>query len=312
MSKYLDIVNWTEIDLDNLPSKETDEYEYKSSLIQKSKDYKEKLKEKIQKAASAFWNSGGGYFIVGYDEDTGIDGGIPPKMGKQGLPDWVDTIVHAVEPVGQYKTQLIEPNSKTSLIQAGNIVLVIGFAESHNLPHMASDNRYYIRAGAHSVPAKHFIVEALRAQRNVTKPMLFGNIRPSILRPDIFDFTISAVNNVPAINIIFTIHELPQQLARTLGTHFPMTVPMIDINTPFKMEFASYIFLSSWFKELQQKEMSLELSYTDLTGERYKEVQMLSPDKSIAPLQFGQTTEKILGDVHRELEAIRKWLQSKN
>ncbi|GAA5531590.1 ATP-binding protein [Herpetosiphon gulosus] len=82
------IEGWTEEDLLRLPSEENDHYEYKSSQIPM-----DRLKEKISIAASAFWNSGGGFFIVGIDDTGHIDGGIAKTVGRQKLPDWIDQIL---------------------------------------------------------------------------------------------------------------------------------------------------------------------------------------------------------------------------
>lgn len=309
MSKYLDVATWDETDLEVLPSDETDEYEYKSSLIHKRKGYRDELRKKLHKVASAFWNSGGGYFIVGVDDKGIIDGGIPAKMGRESLSDWVDTVLHEVEPVGNYQVKLIEPDPNKSLINSGQVVLVIGFDESFNLPHMASDNRYYIRAGAHTAPAKHFIVEALRAKRSASRPILYGNIQLSPTRAGIYELTIATTNQVPAINITVNIKGLPNQLVKTLGIHLPLTIPMVNVNSPFRMEIASYLFLSSWENELKEKDWILEISYYDLIGNEYTEEQILNPLTSVGPLQFGQTTEKTLEEIRKELEKITKALQ---
>lgn len=286
MSKYLEVSTWTEAELSLVPTKETDEYEYKSSKSYSSTD---ELKLKIQKAASAFWNSGGGYFIVGYDEKSEkIDGGIPDKVGKKPLREWVDIALHQVEPVGRYEIQVIEPTSTESKILPGNVVLVLGFAESYNLPHMCVDNKYYIRAGAHTEPAKHYIVESLWAKRNISRPILFGNIQPNPLRARIFDFTLLAANNVPAINVRLSMHNLPSQLDRALARFLPLKIPMIDNNNPFRMEFASHSFFSSWFGD-ESQEIQVELQYQDLAGQEYSDIQTLSPIKTVGPLTFNET-----------------------
>lgn len=63
--------------------------------------------------------------------------------------------------MGKYWIREIGPSLPNSPIQPRNIVLVIGFEESSNAPHMAYDGTYRVRAGAHSEPASHFLVEAI-------------------------------------------------------------------------------------------------------------------------------------------------------
>lgn len=73
------ITFWDEEDLREIPSSETDLFEYKSSKVRL-----DNLKNKISVAASSFWNSGGGIFIAGVNDNGEIDGGIEKYKGKQG------------------------------------------------------------------------------------------------------------------------------------------------------------------------------------------------------------------------------------
>lgn len=97
------IMEWTYEDLMNIPSVESDAYEYKSSKVQL-----DNLKNKISVAASAFWNSGGGTFIAGVDDSGVIDGGIPMNKGKQNIRDWADKAIKKTEPLGEYEILVIE------------------------------------------------------------------------------------------------------------------------------------------------------------------------------------------------------------
>jgi hypothetical protein len=58
---------------------EDDRHEYKSSAIKNDKE----LGDKIAKAASGFWNSGGGLFVVGVDGNGQPDGGISLSVGAK-------------------------------------------------------------------------------------------------------------------------------------------------------------------------------------------------------------------------------------
>lgn len=68
MKNLVEICKWEYQDLLELPSEETDIYEYKSSKVPL-----DQLKNKISKAASAFWNSGGGIFIAGVNGEITIE-----------------------------------------------------------------------------------------------------------------------------------------------------------------------------------------------------------------------------------------------
>jgi predicted HTH transcriptional regulator len=83
-TSYENVTTWNESSLSGIPKRETDQYEYKSSLIRNDKKFSEKLKEDICTAASAFWNTGGGFLIVGIDGKTAtVDGGIPAKSASE-------------------------------------------------------------------------------------------------------------------------------------------------------------------------------------------------------------------------------------
>jgi predicted HTH transcriptional regulator len=151
-SRYDFILSWEEDDLLSLPNQETADYEYKSS---KTKD--DELATKIIKAASAFWNSGGGIFIVGVDNNGKIDGGISNEVSRQSRKDWIDRHLSKVSPQAKYLIKPISAKSGSESILSGRVVVVIAFEESFSGPHMATDNKYYIRAGAHSDPASHYL-----------------------------------------------------------------------------------------------------------------------------------------------------------
>jgi predicted HTH transcriptional regulator len=154
------------LSLDSLPASESDRLEYKSSRIDD-----ERLKGKLQNAASAFWNSGGGVFFAGVDDHGVVDGGIAVTVGRQNRADWLAQIISVVQPQGHYSSRLFEHPSHQGITQ-GHCVLGVDFAPSTAIPHQSGDHRYYIRAGAHTVPAPHFIVEALLASRHFHKPRL--------------------------------------------------------------------------------------------------------------------------------------------
>ena len=124
-------INLETFDLNQLPETEDDFFEFKSSLTalneagELKKDFKEKLIEKLTCAVSGFANSGGGCFVVGIDPNGNADGGLPLKIGRQDLRDWVDKIIHQVEPVPQYEIKLIQDSEGRGVIKSDSAVLIV-------------------------------------------------------------------------------------------------------------------------------------------------------------------------------------------
>ena len=201
------VESWTEDDLLDLPDEESENYEYKSSELSPKK-----LKEKLAIAASAFWNSGGGIFIAGVDDNGKIDGGVPASVGRQTLRDWADQVLASVEPLGPYAIKTITRKNATSLINEEQAILVVSFGVSVVGPHMAQDKKYYVRAGAHSGSVGHFIVEAIRARRGLQKPILCGLIRRNEHKPNTMELAILA------LNLEFRVQR---QIARQLESYEP-------------------------------------------------------------------------------------------
>ncbi len=234
------IATWTEDDLLGLPEAETDSYEYKSSRIVERDIYKSELKYKISKAASAFWNTGGGLFIAGVDDRGKVDGGLPAAVGKQSLRDWVDQVLTTVTPPGPYAVRCIAPSRAGSDIQPGHVVLVIAFEESTDLPHMGPDSKYFVRAGAHSVPASHYLVEALRSRRGLRRPLLRGIVRMHEQKFNILELAVIAINRLPALNVRLTLDPLPRSFDDNMRQQFPLRIPVIDERNPFKMDIGHF------------------------------------------------------------------------
>ncbi len=215
--KSLDnILEWTYEDLKELPKEESDSYEYKSSKIQL-----DDLKHKISIAASSFWNSGGGIFIAGVNNNGEIDGGIPKAKGRQGIRDWADQAIKITEPLGNYEIAIIEHNANAPEISEGNIILIIKFFESHLLPHMAYDKKYYIRAGAHSDGATHFQVEVLRSFKHYTKPDVRCIMRQKPTNPDVDELGIISLNDSVALNLTINLEPIPEIITKQM---FPLKI----------------------------------------------------------------------------------------
>jgi hypothetical protein len=300
---------WTEAAVLGLPEQETDAFEFKSSLIREHANYPTELKAKICKTASAMWNTGGGVLFVGVDDNGRLDGGVPATMGKMALRDWVDQVLTSVVPIGPYATRTIAPESIDSQIDKGHVVLVIGFGDSHLLPHMAPDQRYYVRAGAHSVPAGHYLVEAMRARRGQHQPMLRGLLRSSRSRPHVLELAVLAVNEVPAVDIAVDFSPMPAFFAEGVRRSFPLRIPVIDQRNPLMMNVATSLNGSALAGD--EPLVELVLTYHNIAGRRFEERHLIDPYHDFQPVSFEDNkTEKALRRLSKQLTQLMTVLQS--
>jgi predicted HTH transcriptional regulator len=130
------------------PTAEDESFEFKSSLMQSGEINKE-----VNHAASAFANSGGGCFIWGVDDKTGDPhGGVSPNVNRTELRTWIDRIVHNVSPPPKYDLEIYTNNEGRGRLDPGNVIAAVSIHGSNSGPHMAKDNRYYIRAGDIRIP----------------------------------------------------------------------------------------------------------------------------------------------------------------
>lgn len=300
LDRYTLVEEWTEDHLSSIPDGETDYYEYKSSLISF-----ERLKKEITVAASAFWNSGGGIFIAGVDDTGKVDGGIFAEVGNQKLRDWADQVLSHVEPTGPYAINAIEPNPTPSAIENGKAVLVIAFGESANAPHMAPDYRYYVRAGTHSLPAGHFLVEAIRSRRGLHHPFLRGLLRLSSSKTNIVELVVLAANDATALDVQIKFDPLPK-VFRDMPDQFPLVVPIIDRENPFTMDLLSRHGIQETLGEVP---VYLELTYSDVAGNSFRERQLLDPHRNLSPVPLGSED---VDEIKRSLKQIVKQMKRLN
>jgi len=189
-------INLETFDLTQLPSVEDDHFEFKSSSTPHNE-----LKKKLSCAVSGFANAGGGCFVVGVDGNGNADNGLSLKIGRQDLRDWVDQIVNEVAPVPKYDIKLISDPMGRGVIQPDSAVLLVAIHESYAGPHMAPDKHYYIRAGTHTVPAQHFIIDAIWAKRYFFKPRLTHLFRLKPEQERTIQLGILALTDAPAVDV---------------------------------------------------------------------------------------------------------------
>jgi hypothetical protein len=167
-------------------------------------------------------------------------------------------------------------------IQSDSAVLVVGIHESYAGPHMAPDNYYYIRAGAHTVKAKHFIVDAIWAKRHFSKPRLTHLFRLKPGKEEAIQLGIVALTDSPAVDIKITVSPLPQMLQHC-ERFFPLQTSIIDRNNPFFFDVTTY----SQAKERFGQDVYLEVEYCDLAGNFYTYKSKIEVTESIPPISIG-------------------------
>jgi hypothetical protein len=284
-------------DLTQLPAAEDDNFEFKSSSTPHNE-----LKKKLSCAVSGFANSGGGCFVAGVDGNGNADHGISLKIGRQDLRDWVDQIINQVEPAPRYDLKLIQDLSGKGTIQTDSAVLLVVIHESYFGPHMAPDNHYYIRAGAHTVQAKHFIVDAIWAKRYFSKPRLTHLFRLKPEKEQAIQLGILALTEAPAVDVKITISPLPQMM-KDSEKLFPLKLPLIDRHNPFFFDVATFFQAEERFG----KDLHLEVEYYDLSANRYIYETSIKIVGSLPPITIGnENLAKMVGI----LEKIEKTLFS--
>jgi hypothetical protein len=300
LKRFEYIKDWVEHDLNSLPSKETSEFEYKSSLI---KD--EELGQKISKAASAFWNSGGGYLILGIDDSGQIDGGISDMVGRTKRTDWIDREISKVDPQGSYKTKAITSSLTDSRIRSGHSVVIIAFEESVNAPHMAQDKKYYIKAGAHSDPATHYLVEAIRAKRQIQIPLIRVILRYSNEKNNVVELAVVVVNDAAALNIELSFDPLPLWFD-PIRESFPLQIPLIDQRHEFSTELFMMLVKSQMIGD---EPILVTLDYDDTLGNRHQFKQLIDVERNRVPLVIGDNT---LTNVENAIKEVAQNIRSLN
>lgn len=285
-------------DFSAVPFTEDDRYEFKSSL-----DSFEALKPKIQKAASAFGNSGGGIFLAGLSNTGKVDGGFLRKNGKQSVEDWIDRLLLSVEPIPRYRIDLIgDIGDRIGALEPNRVVIAITFEESHNGPHMAPDNKYYIRAGAHSEPARDYIVEAIRARRSMRSPRLTHLFR---IRPDhrsIVQLGIVPLTPAPAINVEIDLFPKGTYLENVKA--FPLKVPVVDQSNPFFFDATTW----AMHQERFGREVELNVSFEDLFGNKDRYEAKIDASREIEPTRItGAPAESIANSLAEIAAAVKRF-----
>lgn len=273
--------------MDDLPIEETDEVEFKSGDTTKNE-----AKKKLAAAASGFGNTGGGAFVLGVDDQGIADGGWPKTIERQSISDWIDNIVNNVEPVPPYSHGLIDDVKSRGNIEEGNAVVVVEFGPSALAPHMAPDRKYYVRAGAHTVPARAFMVEALWAKRAFASPMLCHLIRFKSNQPTVIQLGLISTGGQPALNVKISLENCGPELQEDFGSE-AMEIPVIDETNPFYFDVTFYDTARDDFPE----NAMIKCVFQDMTGKEYEYLNRVGMAKALPPFTLTEKTPNPFGSV---------------
>jgi len=164
--------NWTENEVNELPTGEHDYFDRKSGAIFDKAADRNQLYDTLAKAASAFTNSGGGHLILGAT-DAGVLDGVPHIFsGMTTVRDWLEQKLPQLVDyrLSDFRVHVARPRIGSSIPQ-GRDVIVVDFGDSALAPHQSTrDHIYYYRSAGRSLPAPHFYLELLR--QRLTSPSL--------------------------------------------------------------------------------------------------------------------------------------------
>ncbi|MFO0917178.1 MAG: ATP-binding protein [Planctomycetaceae bacterium] len=286
--------------LSSFPTCEDDQHEFKSS-----KTPLDNLKGKISTAVSAFANSGGGYFLAGINDAGNADGGLPNTIGREKLRDWFEKAILSVEPEPKYEVVLLSQTDGRGFINPDCSVVAIRIGESTCGPHMASNKCYYIRAGTQTVPARHFIVDAIWAKRHFSKPRLIHLFRCKPGNPEAVQLGIVAATISPALEISISLSPLGE-LLRGEEPYFPLQVPLIDRENPYFFDVATMFQAEERFGA----SVDLQVVYKDLSNNQYIYNANLKISRALSQFRFlGDANQRIadsLKSIEKTLAAIAK------
>lgn len=193
------LVDVASLSVEDWPREEDETWEFKSSQLSPPK-----LREELPRYVSAFANSGGGCLLWGVSDDTGDpDGGVERKVGNQPVADWLDkAISQQVQPPPTYHVREFTQADGRGDIDKGKAVLAIAVDPGPQAPFQyAKKGAYYFRAGRHTEPAPHSLVEAIWARRQVQSPVVKCISRSSRLDYCLDQIALVNLTNAPAYDV---------------------------------------------------------------------------------------------------------------
>lgn len=227
-------------------------------------------------------------------------------MGNQGLRDWLDQIVARVTPRLLYDIRLYDDCEGRGILDVGKVVAAVSIFPSETAPHQASDNKYYIRAGAHTLPAGHDIVEAIWARRHISRPRITHLVRESPDDGEVVQIGLVALTEAPAINIELTMEPLPGLYSQGCR-EFPVHIGVIDRNTPFFFDVST----REEIRRHPDEEFVLKVTYHDLGSNPYVHRKTIRLFRSMPSLRFFKKGIDVDGVV-KSLDSIKQELAKRS
>jgi len=296
MNYKSDISKITISDIIAISKTEDDHLEFKSGNIKF-----DELKSKISVAISAFANTEGGLFIIGVDKSGNIDG-LPRLNGNQLTRDWIDQII-CIEPECKYEIKEIEGVESQGVLHNDRCIIIIKIFRSRSSPHMAFDKKYYIRSGAHSFPASHYIVEAIRLRSKYQRPRILWRLIEHEKKTNIIQLVLFTVENQNAYNVKFSFKECPESL-KSCEDLFPQEIPIINEKYPFAMDIDIW---GTGNKVWGKDTLELMLEYEDDIGEQYHDQYIINKKKCYPLISIGngnlEEIKKVLKDIATNIKS---------
>lgn len=167
---------------------------------------------------------------------------------------------------------------------------------------MASDHVYYTRGGAHTVPASHFVVEAIHARRGLTRPLLRWTLRHKPSNYSVIQLGIVALSSAPALDVQIQFDRLPRLFRRGSEDRFPLRIPVVNAENPFFFDFDA-----PTFGQDETGPLEMQLRYTDIAGHEYDFSASVDIEKQIGPVLIGTTEGQ---KIERQLDEIERTLRN--
>jgi hypothetical protein len=277
------------------PTAEDDQFEFKSSLTTD-----EQIKGKLPYAVSAIANSGGGIFFWGLDDSGNADGGVSPLKGNKSRRDWLDNLIHQhVKSTPRYQIKDFDDCEGRGHLDAGKVIVAVIIPESATAPHVAPDGHYYIRAGAHTVRAPHFVVESIFSRRQVGKPVISHVLRHKPDNVQIIQLGVIALTDAPALDVQISFEPLKKEMV-LFRQDLPIQVPVVDRSTAFYMDVTTMVDV---VEELGEG-VALSIKYRDLMGNEYTHTNSTPLAKALPPIVYG--IDNHLKNISKHIEDIKQ------
>lgn len=275
------------MDVASIPTAESEVFEFKCSKT----DFPDALKKKLQCGVCAMANSGGGTFIAGVSNDGDPDGGFPSFVGRKPINEWIEQAIHEIQPPPPgCRINILDDPMGRGTINSGNVVAAIEIPQSHIAPHQAPDKKYYIRAGAHTEPASHFLIESIRALRHLARPRLVhvAEVYPFSSMNHYLQIEITPLTEAPALNVFVDLDPTPGKTPV-----LPMLAPVIDRAHRFEFRFE--------IPSQNAPEFKLSVTYEDVSGKEWAYAAEVVPSECLEPQH---RVNSHLRDIARSLQNI--------